>query len=52
MEAIELINHLEFGGIIAVLLIVWARLEKRLARCERDHKEMRTMLIDYMRGRR
>ena len=51
MEAVDLINHLEFGGIVAVLLVVWARVEKRLARCERDHKQMREYLIRVLEGR-
>ena len=45
MEAVDLINHLEAGGIVAVLLVVWARLEKRLTRCEKDHKQMREYLM-------
>ena len=45
MEAIDLLNHLEAGGIVAVLLVIWARLEKRLTRCERDHKDMREYLM-------
>ena len=41
----QLIEHSEAGGIVAILLVIWYRLEKRLTRCEIDHKNMREYLM-------
>ena len=40
-----IIEHIDAGLSIAILLTIWARMEKRLTRCERDHKEMRQYLM-------
>ena len=41
----QILNHAEAGLAITILLTVWARMEHRLTRCERDHKEMRWFLM-------